>query len=135
MRPRPRILRPRPSPRTPFEPRVLLAYLPSLICTLCSAPPPSPSLCPHEPRALPPPVDAHRMFRGRRCARAPSSAIVSFALPSATRDTLRCALSLPVASGPRSPESFLAQPESATVAPSSPCASAVVLRRQRFCSR
>ena len=99
-RPRPLVLRPRPSPRT------VLAHLPSLICALCAAPSPTLSLCPHEPRAPPPPADAHRLFRGRRCGRAPSSATVSFALPSATRDTLQCALSLPTASSPRSPESF-----------------------------
>jgi hypothetical protein len=135
MHPRPRVLQPHPSPRVPFEPSALLAHLPSLICAFCPAPSPSLSVCLHEPRAPPPPADAHRLFRGRRCARALSSATVSFALPSTTRDTLRCALSLPVASGLRSPERFLAQPESATVTPSSPYASAVVSRRQRFCSR
>jgi hypothetical protein len=134
-RPRPHVLRPRLSPRTPFEPRALLAHLPSLICTLCPAPSLSLSLCPRELRAPPPPTDAHRLFRGHRCACAPSSATVSFALPSATQDTLRCALSLPAASGPRSSKSFLAQPKSATVAPSSPCASAVASRHQHFCSR
>jgi hypothetical protein len=47
----------------------------------------------HTNREPPPsPADVHRLFRGRRCARAPSSATVSFTLPSATRDTLRCAL-------------------------------------------
>ena len=57
-RPRPRILRPRPSTRTPFEPRALLAHLPSSICALC----PALSLCPREPRTSatarrhPPPV-------------------------------------------------------------------------------
>jgi hypothetical protein len=134
-RPRPRVPQPRPSPRAPFEPRTLLAHLPSLICALCPAPSPSLSLCPREPRAPPPPADAHRLFRGRRCARAPSSATVNFALLSATRDTLRCALSLPAAPSPCSPECFLAQPESATVAPSSLCASAVASRRHLFCSR
>jgi hypothetical protein len=94
-RPRPCVLRPRPSPHAPFEPRALLAHLPSFICALCPAPSPSLSLCLHEPRAPLPPADAHRLFRGRRCARAPSSATVSFALPSATRDTHWCALSLP----------------------------------------
>jgi hypothetical protein len=59
-------------------------------------------------RAPPLPADAHRLFSGHRCARAPSSATVSFALPSATRDTLLCALSLSVSSGPCSPEHFLA---------------------------
>jgi hypothetical protein len=133
--PRPRVLRPRPSRRVPFDPRALLAHLPSLICALGPAPSPSLLLCPREPRAPPPPVDVHRLFRGRHCARAPSSATVSFTLPSATRETLRCALSLPAVSGPRSPESLLAQPESATIALSSTCASAVISRRQRFCSR
>jgi hypothetical protein len=60
--PRPRVLRPRPSPRVPFEPRVLLAHLPSSICALCPALSPSLSLCPREPRTSatvrrrPPPV-------------------------------------------------------------------------------
>jgi hypothetical protein len=134
-RPRPCVLRPRLSPSAPFEPRALLAHLPSLICALCPAPSLSLSLCLREPRAPPPPADAHRLFRGRRCAHAPSSATVSFALPSPTRETLRCALSLPALSGPRSPEHFLMQPESATAAPSNPYASAVASRRQRFCSR
>jgi hypothetical protein len=55
-RPRPRVLRPRPSPRA------LLAHLPSSICALCLAPSPSLSLCPREPRTSattrrrPPPV-------------------------------------------------------------------------------
>jgi hypothetical protein len=127
-RPRPRVLRPRPSPRDPFEPRALLAHLPSLICALCPAPSPSLSLCLREPRAPPPPADAHRLFCGRRCAHAPSSATVSFALPSATWYILRCALSLPAAPDTRSPGHFLAQSESATVAPSSLCASAVASR-------
>jgi hypothetical protein len=135
IRPRPRVLRPRPSLRAPFEPRALLAPLPSLICAPCPAHSPSLSLCLREPRAPPPLTDVHRLFHGRSCARAPSSATVSFALPSATRDTLRCALSIPAASGSCSPEHFLAQPESTTVAPSNPCASTVASRRQRFCSR
>jgi hypothetical protein len=127
-RPRSRDLRPRPSPRA------LLAHLPSSICALCPAL--SLSRSAHANRGPPPPsIDVHRLFCGRRCARVPSSATVRFALPLATRDTLRCALSLPAAPGPRSPEHFLAQPESATVAPSSLCASVVALRRQRFPSR
>jgi hypothetical protein len=130
-----RVLWPRPSPCTPFEPCALLAHLPSLICALYRAPSPSFSLYPHELRAPPPPANVHRLFCGRRCACAPSSATVSFTLPSATRDKLRCALSLFVLSGPRSLEHFLAQPKSATIALSSPYASAVVSRRQRFCSR
>jgi hypothetical protein len=83
----------------------------------------------------PPPADVHRLFRGRRCARAPSRATVSFALPSATRDTLRCAASLPGSAGPRSPEWFLSSRSSATVAPSRPCASAVAPCLQRVPSR
>jgi hypothetical protein len=61
-RPRPRVLRPRSSPRAPFEPRALLAHLPSSICALCPALSPSLSLCPLEPRTSttasrrPPPV-------------------------------------------------------------------------------
>jgi hypothetical protein len=48
--PRPRVLRPRPSPRAPFEPRALLAHLPSSICALYPALSPSLSLSPREPR-------------------------------------------------------------------------------------
>ena len=61
-RPRPCVLRPRPSPRALFEPRALLAHLPSSICALCPALSPSLSLCPREPRTSatarrrPPPV-------------------------------------------------------------------------------
>jgi hypothetical protein len=73
----------------------------------------------------PPPIDVHRLFHGRRCARAPSSVTVSFALPSAARDTLQCALSLSGLSVLCSPEWFLRSRSSATVAPSHPCASAV----------
>jgi hypothetical protein len=89
------------------EPRALLAHIPSLICA--SAQPPRPlsrSACVNrELRHCP--ADVHCLFCGRRCAHAPSSATVSFALPSATWDTLRCALSIPAAPGPRSPECFL----------------------------
>jgi hypothetical protein len=106
-----------PAPCSPTSP---LSFAPS-----AQLPRPSLSLCLRKLRAPPPPVDAHRLFCGRRCARAPSSATVSFALPSAARDTLRCALSLPATPGPCSPGCFLAQPESATAAPSSLCASAV----------
>jgi hypothetical protein len=120
--------RPRPSPRAPFEPHALLAHLPSPICALC----PALSLCPREPRTS---ADVHRLFRGCRCARAPSSATVSFALPLATRDTLRCALSLSGLSDPRSPEWFLRSRSSATVAPPRPCASVVASCLQRFPSR
>jgi hypothetical protein len=122
------------SPAT-SEPRALLAHLPSLICAPYPALSPSLSLCPRVQRALPPPADAHYLFRGRRRARAPFSATVSFAFLSAARDTLRCAHFPPVVLGPRSPERFLAQSESATVALSNPCASIVASRRQCFCSR
>jgi hypothetical protein len=134
-RPRPRVLRPRPSPRAPFEPHALLAQLPSSICTLYLALSSSLSLCPREPRTSTTAPDIHCLFRGRRCARVPSSAMVSFALPSATRDTLRCSLPLSGLSGPRSPEQFLHSRSSAIVALSRPCASAVALCLQRFPSR
>jgi hypothetical protein len=117
-RPRPRILRPRSSPRAPFDPRALLAHLPSSICALCPALSLSLSRSAHANREpLPPPTDVRRLFRGRRCAHAPSSATVSSALPSATRDTLRCALSLPAAPGPRSLEPFLRSRSPAAVDP------------------
>jgi hypothetical protein len=106
-RPRPHVLRPHPSSCAPFEPRFLLAHLPSLICALYPTLSPSLSLCPREHGTPPPPTDAHCLFHGRRRARAPSSATVSSALLLAARDTLRCALSLPAASGPHSPEHFL----------------------------
>jgi hypothetical protein len=106
-RPRPRVLQPRPCAHAPFEPCVLLAYLSSLNCALYPTLSPSLSLCPREQGAPPPPADAHCLFRGRHRVGAPSSATVSSALLSAARDTLRCALSLPVASGPRSQEQLL----------------------------
>jgi hypothetical protein len=56
-RPHPRVLRPRPSPRAPFEPRALLAHLPSSICALCPALSLSLSLGPREPRIS---ATAHR---------------------------------------------------------------------------
>jgi hypothetical protein len=61
-RPRPRVLRPRPSPCAPFEPRALLAHLPSSICALCPALSPSLSLYTRKSRTSatarrrPPPV-------------------------------------------------------------------------------
>jgi hypothetical protein len=134
-RPRPHVLWPHPRPRAPFEPRALLAHLPSLICALCQILSPSLSLCPRVQGALPPPAVDRCLFRGRRRARAPSSATVSSALLSAAQDTLRCALSLPATSSPRSPEFLLCSRSSATIAPSSPCASADASRHQHFCSR
>jgi hypothetical protein len=101
-RPRPRVFRPRPSPPRPARPPPLshLHPLPSSLAL-------SLSLCPREHGAPPLPADAHCLFRGHRRARAPYSATMSSVLLSAARDTLRCALSLPVVSGPRSPEHFL----------------------------
>jgi hypothetical protein len=103
-RPRPRVLRPRLRVRAPFEPRTLLAHLPSLICALNQTPLPSLSLCPRKKRALPPPTDGRCPFCGHCRALAPSFALVSSASPSAARDTLRCALPLSGLPGPRSPE-------------------------------
>jgi hypothetical protein len=116
-RPRPRVLRPRPCARAPFEPCALLAHLSSLIYALCPTLSPSLSIYPHEQGAPSPPADDHCLFRGHHHARAPSSATVSSALLSAARDTLRCALSFPAASGPRSSEHFLRSRSPATVDP------------------
>jgi hypothetical protein len=135
MRLRPHVLWPRLCAHAPFEPRALLTHLLSLICTLCQTLSPSLSLYPREQRALPPPADDHCLFCGHRRVRAPSSATVSSALLSAARDTLRCALSLSIASGPRSPEQSSRNRSPAVVAPSSLCASAVASRHQRFPSR
>jgi hypothetical protein len=106
-RPRPRVLRPRPRPCAPFEPRSLLAHLSSLICALYPTLSPSLSLCPRVQGPPPPPAVDRCLFCGCRRARAPFSVTVSSALLSAARDTLRCALSFPAASGPRSPERFM----------------------------
>jgi hypothetical protein len=115
-RPHPRVLRPRPRTRAPFEPRALLAHLPSLICALCQTLSPSLSLCPCMQGAPPlPPVD-RCLFCGHRRVRAPSNATVSSASLSTSRDTLQCALSLSVSSGSRSPEQSL-QPESSRRCP------------------
>jgi hypothetical protein len=121
--------------RAPFEPHALLAHLSSLICAFYSTLSPSLSLCPRVQGAPPPPAVDRCLFRGRRRARAPSSAPVSSALLPAAQDTLRCVLSLPVASGPRSPEFLLCSRSSTTVALSSPYASVVASRRRHFCSR
>jgi hypothetical protein len=85
-----------PAPCSPTSP---LPFVPSaqLSCSADANREPPPSL-----------ADVHRLFYGRRCARAPSSAIVSFTLPLATRDTLRCALPLSGLLGPCSPEWFCA---------------------------
>jgi hypothetical protein len=48
-RPRPRVLRPCPCARAPFEPRALLTHLSSLICAPCPTLSPSLSFCPREP--------------------------------------------------------------------------------------
>jgi hypothetical protein len=94
--PRPRVLRPHPRTCAPFEPRALLAHLPSLICALCQTLSPSLSLCPRVQGAPPPPVVDRCLFCRRRCVCTPSSATVSSASLSAARDTFRCALSLSV---------------------------------------
>jgi hypothetical protein len=96
-RPRPRVLRPRPCARAPFEPRALLVHLSYLICVVCPTFSPSLSLFPRD----------HRLFRGRHRARAPSSATVSSVVLSTAQDTLRCALFFLATSDPRSPECFL----------------------------
>jgi hypothetical protein len=123
--PRPRVLRPRPRACAPFEPRALLAHLPSLICALSQTPSPSLSLCPREQRAPPSPAIGYCPLCGHHRVRAPSSATVSFASPLAARDTLRCDLPLSGSSGPRSPERFLCSQSPAAVALSRPCASTV----------
>jgi hypothetical protein len=109
-RPRPHVLRPRPRPRTPFEPRALLAHLSSPICALYPTLSPSLSLCPRVQGAPPSPAVDHCLFCGRRRARALSSATVSSTLLSAARDTLRCAPSLSAASSPRLPEPHRRRP-------------------------
>jgi hypothetical protein len=116
-RPRPHVLRPRLCPRVPFEPRALLAHLSSLICALCPTLSPSLSLCPRVQGAPPPPTIDCCLFCGRCRARAPSSATVSSALLSAARDTLRCALSLSVASSLHSPEQSSCSRSTTAVAP------------------
>jgi hypothetical protein len=75
------------------------------------------SLCPREQGAPPPPADDHCLFRGRRCTHVSSSVTVSFAFLSAARDTLRCTLYFPAASGPRSLERFLRSRSPAAVDP------------------
>jgi hypothetical protein len=134
-RPRPCVLRPHSRTHAPFEPRALLAHLPSLICALYQTLSPSLSLCPHVQGAPPPPAIDRCLFCGHRRVLAPSSATMSFALLSAARDTLRCALSLSVSSGPRSPKQSSRSQSPAAVAPSNPCASVVASRLQRFPSR
>jgi hypothetical protein len=129
-RPRPRILRPRPRTRAPFEPHGLLAHLPSLICALCQTLSPSLSLYPRVQGAPPPSAVNRCLFCGHRRVCAPSSATVSSASLSVARDTLRCALSLSVSSGPRSLEQSSRSRSPAVVAPSSPCASVVASRLQ-----
>jgi hypothetical protein len=128
-RPRQRVLRPR------LCPHALLAHLPSLIRALCQTLSPSLSLYRRMQGAPPSPVVDRCLFCGHRCVRAPSSATVSSASLSAARDTLRCALSLSVASSPRSPKQSSRSRSPATVAPSSLCSSAVASRHQRFPSR
>jgi hypothetical protein len=106
-RPRPRVLQPCPRDCAPFEPRALLAHLPSLICALSRAPSLSLPLCARDQRTLPPFTVGRCPFCDHCCARAPSFASMSSASPLATRDTLRCALPLSGLPSPRSPERFL----------------------------
>jgi hypothetical protein len=134
-RTRPCVLRPRPRTHAPFEPRALLAHLPSLICALCQTLLPSLSLCPRMQRAPPPSVIDRYPLCGHRHVRAPSRGTVSSASLLATRDTLRCALPLSILSSPRSPERFLHSRNPAAIAPSRPCASAIALLLQHFPSR
>jgi hypothetical protein len=134
-RPRPRVLWPRLRPRAPFEPRALLAHLPSLIRTLCQTLSPSLSLCPRVQRAPPPLVVDRCLFYSHHRVHALSSAMVSSASLSAAWDTLRCALSISAQSGPRSPEQSSRCRSPTAVALSSPCASTIALRHQRFPSR
>jgi hypothetical protein len=115
-RPRPRVLRPCPRARTPFEPRALLAHLPLLTCALCQTPSPSLSLCPRKQRAPPQLTVGCSPFCDHHRARAPSFASVSFASSLAARDTLRCA-PLSGLPDPRSPEQFL----HSRAPPPSPC--------------
>jgi hypothetical protein len=111
-----------PTSPLPFAPSAQLCCSLSRSARASQEPPPSPS-------------DVHHLFRGRRCVRAPSRATVSFALSSASRDTLCCAPSLPGSAGPRSPEWFLRSRSSAIVAPSRPCASAAAQCFQRSPAR
>jgi hypothetical protein len=126
-RPRSRVLRPRPRARAPFEPRALLAHLPSLICALCQTPSPSLSLCPREQRAPPPPTVDCCPLCGHRRVCASSRATVSSASSLVAWDTLRCAL--PPLYFVRSvlTEAILAQPEPCRRRP-------VVSLRLRHCS-
>jgi hypothetical protein len=116
---------PRPRTCAPFEARVLLVHLPSLICALCQTLSHSLSLCPCVQGAPPSPAVDRCLFCGHRRVHAPSSVTVSSAILSAAQDTLRCALSLSVSSGPCSPEQSSRSRSPAAVAPSSPCASTI----------
>jgi hypothetical protein len=115
------------APRAPFEPHALLAHLSSLNCDLCPTLSASLSLYPRVQGALPPSAVDRCLFCGRRRARAQSSSMVSSALLSAARDTLRCALSLSAVSGPRSPEQSSCSRSPTVVAPSSLCGPAIAL--------
>jgi hypothetical protein len=100
-----RVLRPRNCTFAPFEPRALLAHLPSLTCALSRTPSPSLSLCARGQRAPPlPTVDRHR-------ARIPYVASVSSASLSATRDTLWFAHFPSGWCGPPLTGAFVVQPE------------------------
>jgi hypothetical protein len=106
-RPRLRDLWPPPHVLAPFEPHAPLAHFPPLTCALIRNLSPPLSLCAHDQVAPPPLTEDRRPFYDRRRARGPSVASVSSASPSATRDTLRFAFSLPGFPGPRTPKHFL----------------------------
>jgi hypothetical protein len=135
-RPRPHVLRPRPRACIHFEPRAMLADLPSLTCTLSQTTLPSLSLCTCDQRAPPPPTNVLRPFYGRRgTPHHVSIAAVSSTLSPATWNTPRFAPNPSCLLGPRSPEFFLCSWSSTTVAPRRPYTSAVAPILQRFLSR
>jgi hypothetical protein len=115
--PQPRDLRLPPHVPAHFEPRALLAHLSLLTCALSRTLSHSPSHYARNQGAPPPPTIDYRSFCGPRRARAPSVASVSFALPSATRDTLWFSLPLSDLPGPRSPKRFLRSRSPAAVDP------------------
>jgi hypothetical protein len=95
MPPRPRVLRPSPHVLAPFEPRAPLAHFPPLTCALSRTLSPPLLLCARNQVAPPPLTEDRHPFCDHRRAHAPSLASVSSASPSATRDALRFAFSLP----------------------------------------
>jgi hypothetical protein len=123
-RPRPRVLRPRPRAHAPFEPRALLAHLPSLTCALSRTPSPSLLLCTQPKPCHRPSTSAARSTVAVELPAA-SVAPVSSALSPATWNTPRFAPNPSSPPGPCSPEFLLCSRSSTTVAPSCPCATVV----------